>query len=63
MGWRNVEMYEKIAPLLKNFKNLFPQRAPMEIPILDAACVSTTTTFRESQSENGAAPLVKKQNK
>jgi hypothetical protein len=29
----------------------------MEVPILDAACV-TTTYFRESQSENGAAPLV-----
>jgi hypothetical protein len=36
----------------------------MEIPILDAASVSTTTTyFLESQSENGAASLVKKQNK
>jgi hypothetical protein len=59
-------MYEKIVPLLKNFKNLFPraERAPMEVPILDAACVSTTTTyFRESQSENGATSLVKKQNK
>ena len=57
--WKHVEMYGKIVPLLKNFKNLFPRaaRAPMEIPILDAACV-TTTYLRESQSENGAAPLV-----
>jgi hypothetical protein len=59
-------MYEKIVPLLKNFKNRFPRtaRVPMEIPILDAACVPTTTGyFRESQSENGAAPLVNRQNK
>src|SRR5260370_20057757 len=43
--WKHIDMYDKMAPLLTNFRNLFPSqpRTPKEILMLGAASVSTAT--------------------
>ena len=44
--WRHIEMYEKIAPLLANFRKLFPtqSRGPKEVFMSDAASTATMST-------------------
>jgi hypothetical protein len=65
--WKHVEMYEKIAPLLMNFRKLYrSRRTPRAVPGLDAASVSTATTHSHAplmEDDSRAAPVKKPTNK